>query len=207
MNKCASRVSFSNESRNRREKTKSKVYNYIVSNPGSYFREILRSVKVGQGNLQYILFVLEDEGKIIPRNVGAFKHFYPTDLEENKTTQNILCILSQEAPRDILVFLSKHPGSCQTDVAKRICCTSPTARWYLTKLESLNLIWSKKEAHEMKYYANTSVEDVARLLEKYRPSIWSKYADRMADLMRIFETDSDLASDKDQKSKDDVMEF
>ena len=200
-------MSSNNENRNRRENTKHKVYNYIVSNPGSYFREILRSVKVGQGNLQYILFVLEDEGKIIPRNVGAYKHFYPSDLVESRTNQNILCILSQEAPREILVFLSKHPGSCQTDIAKHISCTSPTARWYLIKLESLNLVRSRKEAHEMKYYANTSVEDVARLLEKYRSSIWSKYADRMADLMRVFETDSDLANDKDQKSSDNITEF
>jgi predicted transcriptional regulator len=200
-------VSSINENRNRRENTKNTVYNYIVSNPGSYFREILRSVKVGQGNLQYILFMLEDEGKIVPRNVGAYKHFYPTDLGESNTNQNILCILSQEAPREILVFLSKHPGACQTDIARYISCTSPTARWYLIKLESLNLIWSRKEAHVMKYYANTSAQEVARLLEKYRPSIWSKYADRMADLMRIFETDSDLAGDKDQKSEDDTMEF
>ena len=200
-------MSSNNENKNRRENTKHKVYKYIVSNPGSYFREILRSVKVGQGNLQYILFTLEDEGKIIPRNVGAYKHFYPTDLVESRTNQNILCILSQEAPREILVFLSKHPGSCQRDIAKHISCTSPTARGYLIKLESLNLLWSRKEAHEMKYYANTSVEDVARLLEKYRSSIWSKYADRMADLMRVFETDSDLASDKDQEASDNITEF
>jgi predicted transcriptional regulator len=204
-------VSSTNAHRNRGENTKNKVYNYIVSNPGSYFREILRSLNVGQGNLQYILFMLEDEGKIIPRNVGAYKHFYPSDLVENKTNQNILCILSQETPREILVFLSKHPGSCQTDIARYIHSTSPTARWYLIKLESLSLIWSKKEAHEMKYYANTSIQEVARLLAKYRPSIWSKYADRMADLMRIFETDSDsdsgLTGDKDRKANDNTMEF
>ena len=153
------------------------------------------------------MFTLEDEGKIIPRNIGAYKHFYPTDLVESKTNQNILCILSQEAPREILVFLSKYPGSCQTDIAKRISCTSPTAMWYLVKLESLNLIWSRKEPHEVKYYANTSAQEVARLLEKYRPSIWSKYADRMADLMKIFEADSDLASEQDRKSSDNTLEF
>ena len=57
----------------------------------------------------------------------------------------------------------------------------------------------------MKYYTNTSIQEVARLLEKYRPSIWSKYADRMADLMRVFEAESDLTSD--QKSSGNSVEF
>jgi predicted transcriptional regulator len=161
------------------------VYGFIAKNPGSYFREILRSLEIGTGNLQYVLEMLEREGKVTTIRVGSYKHFYPSDVGEDK--KSILSILSQESPREILFFLSRKPGSCRTDVAKEIRCSSPTARWYLIRLEALGLIWSRRQGAEVRYYANTSVPELARLLRTYRPSIWDKYADRMADMMRTFE--------------------
>lgn len=167
------------------ESTKDLVYNFISRHPGSYFREILRSLEIGQGNLQYVIDLLEKEGKVTTIKVGTFKHFYPSEVDEQR--KKILSILSQESPRDILIFLSQHPGASQTKVAKEIRCSSPTARWYLVRLESLGLIWSKRSGSEMKYYANTSVPELANLLRMYRPGIWARYADRLADLMRTFE--------------------
>lgn len=161
------------------------MYNFITRNPGSYFREILRSLKIGQGNLQYVIQMLENEGMITAIKVGAYKHFYPSNIDAQR--KNILSILSQESPMQILIFLARHPGSCQTEVAKEIRCSSPTARWYLLKLEALGLVWSRRSGAEVKYHANTTVPELAKLLRMYRPSIWSRYADRMADLMRTFE--------------------
>jgi predicted transcriptional regulator len=58
------------------ESTKDKVHRFIAKNPGSYFREILRSLEIGTGNLQYVLEMLEREGKITTIRVGSYKHFY-----------------------------------------------------------------------------------------------------------------------------------
>lgn len=171
------------------ESTKDRVYDFIAKHPGSYFRELLRSLGIGTGNLQYALETLEHEGRITTIRVGSYKHFYPSDVDEEK--KKILGILSQESPREILLFLSRKPGACQTDVAKEIKCSSPTARWYLVRLESLGLIWSRRQGAVVKYYANTSVPELARLLQAYRPAIWTKYADRMADLMRTFDESDD----------------
>lgn len=161
------------------------MYGFIATNPGSYFREILRSLEIGTGNLQYALEMLEREGKVTTIRIGSYKHFYPSDVDEEK--KRILSILSQESPREILLFLSRKPGSCQTDVAKEIRCSSPTARWYLIRLEALGLIWSCRQGAEVRYYANTSIPELAQLLRTYRPRIWDRYADRMADMMRTFE--------------------
>lgn len=165
------------------------MYGFITTNPGSYFREILRSLEIGTGNLQYALEMLEREGKVTTIRVGSYKHFYPSDVDEKK--KRILSILSQESPREILLFLSRKPGSCQTDVAKEIRCSSPTARWYLIRLEALGLIWNHRQGSEVRYYANSSIPELAQLLRTYRPSIWDKYADRMADMMRTFEQQED----------------
>lgn len=169
------------------ESTRDLVYTFILNNPGSYFREILRSLRIGTGNLQYVIENLQRDGKIMSIKVGAYKHFYPCELEESR--RNLLSTLSQESPREILIFLASHPGSSQTNVARKISCSSPTARWYLQRLESLGLLWSRRHGAELKYYANTSIPELASLLERYRQGIWNRYADRMADLMRTFEGD------------------
>jgi predicted transcriptional regulator len=174
------------------ESTKDIVHRFIAKNPGSYFREILRSLKIGTGNLQYALGILEREGKVTTIRVGSYKHFYSSDVDDEK--KKILSMLSQESPREILIFLSRQPGSCQKDVAKEIRCSSPTARWYLIRLEALGLIRSRRHGAEVRYYANTSVPELSRLLRTYRPSIWDKYADRMADLMRTFEQQEEKAN-------------
>jgi predicted transcriptional regulator len=168
------------------EGTKANIYSYILHHPGSYFREILRSTKIGTGNLQYVLYLLEQEGKITARKIGFYKHFYPSQLTKDKE-KNILSILSQDSPREILIFLASHPGSCQSDVARHIKCTSSTARWYLARLETLGLVWSIRQKGEKNYYTNISVSELSELLKTYRPSIWDKYADRMADTMRTFD--------------------
>ncbi|WP_337863468.1 winged helix-turn-helix transcriptional regulator [Nitrososphaera sp.] len=165
--------------------TKDSVYGYIAARPGSYFREILRSLGIGTGNLQYIVEALEREGRITVVRIGSYKHFYPSDIDEKK--KNILSIISQESPREILLFLSRRPGACQTDVAREIRCSSPTARWYLLRLESLGLVRSLKEGAVVKYYANTTIPELASLLQAYRPHVWSRYADRMADMLRAFD--------------------
>lgn len=167
--------------------TKYIVYTFILKNPGSYFREILRSLQIGTGHLQYVIENLEREGMITAIKVGAYKHFYASDIEQSK--KNLLSTLSQETPREILIFLASCPGSSQTTVAKKISCTSPTARAYLLRLESLGLICSKRQGAQVKYYANTSIAELTSLLRKYRKPIWNRYADRMADLMRTFEKD------------------
>jgi len=167
------------------DSTKDRVYSFIATNPGSYFREILRSLEIGTGNLQYAIELLEREGKITAVRVGSYKHFYSSDVDEEK--KKVLGILSQESPREILLFLSKKPGACQTEVAREIKCSSPTARWYLVRLESLGLISSRRQGAEIKYYPNASVPELVNLLKVYRPSIWSKYAKRMADMPRTFD--------------------
>lgn len=167
------------------ESTKDRVYSYIWSNPGAYFREILYSLAIGNGSLQYTLATLEQEGKITVTRIGTFKHFYPNEKFE-EGDRNILGILSQESPRKILIFLAGHPGSSQSEVAKHIGYSSPTARWYLLRLEAIGLVWSRRDRTKVRYYANSSLPEIVALMKKYKPRIWNKLADNVADMMRTF---------------------
>lgn len=171
-----------------------KVYEYILTNPGSYFRQIKRELSMGTGGLQYNLYMLEKEGVISSKRYGLYKHFYPNKTFGEKQ-KDILSILSQEAPRDILLFLTRNPGTNQKDIALYIKTSSPTALWYLRKLEELGVIWSRKQGRQVRYYATISSDEIASLLKAHSPRMWHKWADRFADTLRTF--------DKSSEDKDD----
>ncbi len=169
---------------------KEKVYRYIIINPGCYFRQIKRELNMGTGGLQYSLYILEKEGMISSKRYGLYKHFFPSkNLQEKQ--KDVLSILSQESPREILLFLTNKPGVNQKDVANHIKTSSPTALWYLRKLEELELIWSRRQGREMKYYATTSLEEISSLLKTHSPKMWHRWADRLADMLRTFDRPSE----------------
>lgn len=167
------------------DSTEDRVYNYILSNPGAYLREILYSLNIGNGSLQYALAILEQDGRIISKKIGSYKHFYPNEKFED-LEKTVLGILSQESPRKIIIFLAAHPGASQSEIARHIRYSSPTARWYLMRLESAGLIWSRRERTKMKYYANMSLPELVDIVKNYKPLIWDKLADKLADMMRTF---------------------
>jgi len=173
---------------------KEKVYEYIITNPGCYFRQIKRELNIGTGDLQHNLYILEKEGMISSKSYGLYKHFFPSKNFEEKQ-KDVLSILSQESPREILLFLTNNPGSNQRSVANHIKTSSPTALWYLRKLEELGVIWSRRQGREMRYYAAISSGEISSLLKTHSPRMWHKWADRLADTLRTLDKSSEENDD------------
>ncbi|PSN82724.1 hypothetical protein B9P99_00755 [Candidatus Marsarchaeota G1 archaeon OSP_B] len=60
--------------------TREKILEFINAHPGTHLREIQRKLKLGLKTVQYHLYTLEKEGKIVSRRKGLYKRFYPTFL-------------------------------------------------------------------------------------------------------------------------------
>lgn len=163
-----------------------KVYEYILTNPGSYFRQIKKELRMGTGDLQYNLYMLEKGGMITSKRYGLYKHFFPNKNFGEKQ-KDVLSILSQESPRNILLFLTGNPGTNQKDIASFIKTSSPTALWYLRKLEGLGLVWSRRQGKEVRYYATISSDEISSLLKTFSPKMWDRWADRLADTLASFD--------------------
>jgi len=60
------------------------VLDYLGTHPGVHFRELLRSLPLGSGNLYYHLQVLEREGLIVARRDGMYRRFFLHPTSESK---------------------------------------------------------------------------------------------------------------------------
>jgi Uncharacterized protein conserved in archaea len=55
--------------------TREKILEFINAHPGTHLREIQRKLKLGLKTVQYHLYTLEKEGKIVSRRKGLAKGF------------------------------------------------------------------------------------------------------------------------------------
>ena len=57
------------------------VLAYLEQHPGAHFRELLRSLPLGSGNLYYHLAVLQREGLVITKREGMYRRFFLVPTE------------------------------------------------------------------------------------------------------------------------------
>lgn len=166
---------FSDISENRGD-----IYTYILLNPGTYLRKILKDVGLAMGDIQYHLSVLEKDGFVKSRKVGMHRHYYPMSVNVGQD-ELILAFLRQATTRDILVYLIGNIGATQSDLSNFKHFSAPTIYWHMKRLISSGLVVGIKEGNEIRYY----VRDIASLTEcirRYMPATWLNLASKFADM-------------------------
>lgn len=158
------------------------VLDFVNDHPGTHLREIKRELKLGMGTIQYHLYTLEREGKIVSRRKGLYKRFYPSQMFGEKQRE-ILDVLSQESERDILLYLIENPSSTQKELTQYTGMSAGTVNWHMRRLGISGLVEMKHEGQHVKYSVKIDTGEVLRLLRSYHPGIWEKLADRLADVL------------------------
>jgi predicted transcriptional regulator len=177
--------------------TKNQILVYIKNHPGSHLRQIKRDMEVSMGVIQYHLYTLEREKKILSRRKGLYKRFYPS-LTFGEHQQEILDVLSQETERDLLLYLIKNPNATQKEVSEYSKLSAGTVNWHMKRLGQSGLIAIRREGQFVKYVVNADSEEVMKLLQNYHPSIWEVWADRLANAIDEVAT-SEGESEKEGK--------
>ncbi|MGC9084424.1 MAG: winged helix-turn-helix transcriptional regulator [Anaerolineae bacterium] len=160
----------------------SNILEFIVAHPGAHLREIKRELNLAMGTVQYHLYRLEREGRIVSRRSGLRKRFYPSTLFGDDQ-RAILDVLSQETERDILLYVLENPNSTQKAVTEYLGISPGTVNWHVKRLCAAGLMEVVREGHLVKYSVKADRGEVLRLLKGYYPSIWSRWADRLADVL------------------------
>ena len=164
------------------ESAESRILEFIEAHPGAHLREIKRELNLAMGTVQYHLYNLEREGRIVSRRSGLRKRFYPSTLF-GEGQRAILDVLSQETERDILLYVLENPGSTQKAVTEYLGISPGTVNWHIKRLCAAGLIEVMREGHLVRYSVKTDRSEVLRLLREYHPKIWARWADRLADLL------------------------
>jgi predicted ArsR family transcriptional regulator len=180
--------------------TREQIEEFIAQHPGAHLREIKRELKLAMGVIQYHLYSLEKEKKILSHHRGLYKRFYP-NLVFGESQQDILDVLSQETERDLLLYLISNPGATQKQLSEYAQISAGTINWHMKRLIDSGLAKSKREGPFAKYEVKCDPQEVLRLLQAFHPRIWERWADRFANTITETTASSNTSFDGEDKEQ------
>ena len=178
--------------------TKDRVLQYIQSHPGSHLRQIRRDLNISMGVVQYHLYALEKEQKILSRRSNLYKRFYPT-LTFSEHQQEVLDVLSQETERDLLIYLLHHPSATQKELSEFAQISPGTINWHMKRLVASTLIRVRRVGQYVRYEFNGETEEILKLVKGYHPSTLVNWADRFANAVN--EVSPDATAERRERPK------
>ncbi|HZY94237.1 MAG TPA: winged helix-turn-helix transcriptional regulator [Candidatus Bathyarchaeia archaeon] len=158
------------------------ILEFINANPGVHLRMIKRNLNLAMGVIQYHLYRLEKERRIVSMRRGLYKRFYPS-LGFGEEQKEILSLLSQETARDLLLYLIQKPGSSQKQLSEFAQISPASINWHMKRLSEVGFVDMRREGSSVHYNVKGDPVRILRLLKDYHPSIWERWADRLADLL------------------------
>ena len=119
------------------------IYNFILKNQGLHLREVSRRMKIPISTLKYHLIYLEKEELISTKTEKGYKRYFVID-KLGQTEKDILNLLRQEAPRNIIFKLVFNGVSSQIELSKDLKKNPATISYHLKKLQDMDLITAVK---------------------------------------------------------------
>jgi predicted transcriptional regulator len=117
------------------------LYDYIDEYPGSHLREIARELDLKPSNAAWHLRKLEQTNLVRSRNIGGKKVYYLVEGGvEAKQRAISESILRNKNARDILQYLTDHPGKHLLEIAHALNINHHVVRWHLNKMSEAELI-------------------------------------------------------------------
>ncbi len=174
-----------------------KIYNHILKSPGLHEREISRELNIPLSTLDYHLFYLKKRNLVTTHQDKGYTRYYSTGKVSMKDKQ-VLSILRQRVPRQIVLFLLLHPFSSHNIICDHLGVAPSTTSFHLNKLVGLDVVERKPVGRETSYTILDS-EYLSDLLITYKKSFLDKSVDSFIDTW--FELHPRYL--KKQKKKDD----
>lgn len=117
------------------------LYDYIDEYPGSHLREIARELDLKPSNAAWHLRKLEQTNLVRSRAIGGKKVYYLVEGGiEAKQRAVAESILRNKNARDIMQYVSEHPGKHLLEIAHALAINHHVVKWHITKLFEAELI-------------------------------------------------------------------
>lgn len=117
------------------------LYEYIDEYPGSHLREIARELDLKPSNAAWHLRKLEQTNLVRSRAIGGKKVYYLVEGGiEVKQRAVAESILRNKNARDIMQYVSEHPGKHLLEIAHALSINHHVVKWHINKLYEAELI-------------------------------------------------------------------
>ncbi len=91
------------------------AFEYVVENPGTGFRELLRGTGMASGTARHHLSILQDRGLVIERSTGASVRLFEANHRFREAWEEIV-LLREDPLSQLLAYIESSPGQCQQDI-------------------------------------------------------------------------------------------
>jgi predicted transcriptional regulator len=163
-----------------------KIYSYIEKYPGKYLREISREINIPKSTVTYHLRNLEKRELIVSEEKNSYKRYFISG-KVSKRQKNILCLMRQTIPQNLLFYLFVYGMGTQSEIIKnaRLYKSHPSKigkflnkdptdlAYHLKKLLKYDLIEVIKVKNEKRYRLKDP-EEIIDLIIAYKDKIFLK---------------------------------
>ena len=161
-----------------------RIYDFVVSSPGTHLREIQRQIDLPLGTVEYHLKYLVEKEMLVEKADGNYKRYYPVGIYGSVDRQ-LLSLLRQEVPRRIVMKLLLNPGMNFKVLSEGFPVSASTLSYHLSKLVDGDVVRKVKKGRESLFFVNNQ-EEVAKILLTHRKSFLDGLVESFANLWEEF---------------------
>jgi predicted transcriptional regulator len=164
------------------------LYNYIVKNPGSHFRQISREKNIAPTTLSYHLRLLKKYGLIEEKNGSGYTRYFAAKKIGEKD-KKLLNLFRQDIPRTIILTVFIYPLFSQIELIKFVekwkrhpskigilRKHQTTVSYYLNKLVEMEILQAIPDGNQTRYWFKDP-EVIFELILTHEKSITNESTD------------------------------
>ncbi len=160
---------------------KDEITRCVETNPGIHFNELVRSVSLATGQVQYHMYSLIDDGVVDGTELYGRKHYYPDGYPEEE--RGAVALLRRETAREIVVYLLEEGESRPDEIAGALSIARSTLEWHLGRLKEQRLV-EKERGKDSRVTVSTVNEGrTVGMLSDISPSVSDRLLDRFVTMV------------------------
>ena len=160
---------------------RARIADAVAAAPGIHFSELVRSLDLAPGQVQYHLKRLRRRGDVEQERLYGRTHYYPPEIDAWE--RGALALLRRETSRDVVSYLLAEGPSGPQAVADDVGVARSTLEYHVGRLEERGLIEKERDARNRVTLVVTRPPETVRLLATVEPSVPDRLVDRFARLV------------------------
>lgn len=155
--------------------TRQRIHNHIAAHPGVHFNDIVRTLDIAPGQVQYHVRELLD-GELMCERIYGRTHYYP--LEYDEWERGVLALFRRETAREILLYLLEHGPTSPMTITTDLDIARSTLEWHLDHFIMRDIIEKQWDSKNRVKLTLVHPERTVKLLREIRPSTPDRFVDR-----------------------------
>ena len=161
--------------------TRDRIRIAVEDDPGVHFRELVRTLDVAPGQVQYHVRRLRRADAILAQSHRGRTHYYPPTYDDWE--RRAIATLRRETAREIVASLLERGPADPTTVTEDVGVARSTLEWHLDALVDADIVTKRRGEGNRVTLEATRPEATAELLATVAPSLAGRLVDRFERLV------------------------